>query len=105
MHYIICRNVHERAPLAKPRCCNAGRISCKPNTGALLSTKINHNDDSKSPNYCALLGTSTKGNNDSKSIGAGMDILAMFLEAIIVTFIVQLIKCDNDSNNGANHNI
>ena len=66
-----------------------GRISCKPNNGALLSTSMNKHDDSKSPYYCALLGTRTNSNNDSKSSGAGMDILALILAVIIVTFIVQ----------------
>ena len=33
--------VHEHTPLAKPGLCSGGRISCKPNTDALLSTIIN----------------------------------------------------------------
>ena len=33
--------VHEHTPLAKPGFCSGGRISCKPNTGALLSTSMN----------------------------------------------------------------
>ena len=83
--------VHEHTPLAKPGFCSGGRISCKPNTGALLSTSINKNDDSKGPNYCALRGTRTDSDNDSKHIGAGMDILALPLAVIIVTFIVQIV--------------
>ena len=71
--------------------CSGGRISCKPNNGALLSASISKTDDSKSPNYCALLGTRTNSNNDSKRIGAGMEIPAFFLAVITVTFIVQLI--------------
>ena len=31
-----------------------------------------------------------------------MDILALLLAVIVVTFIIQVI-CDNDSNNGINH--
>ena len=86
MHHIyiyIYTCVHEHTPLAKPGFCSGGRIFCKPNTGALLST-------SKSPNYCALLGTRANSDNDSKRIGACMDILALPLAVIIVTFIVQL---------------
>ena len=44
MHYIyiyICA-------LAKPGFYSGGRISCKPKNGALLSTSIHKNDDSKS---------------------------------------------------------
>ena len=84
--------MHEHTPLAKPGFCSGGRISCKPNNGALLSTSINKNDDNKSPNHCALLGTRTHSNNDRdcKSIGAGMDILAPLLAVVLVTFIVQL---------------
>ena len=33
--------------LAKPGFCSGGRIFCKPNNGALLSTSINRNHDSK----------------------------------------------------------
>ena len=73
--------VHEHAPLAKPGICSGGRISCNPNTGALLSTSINENDDGRSPNYCALLGTRER-------TGAGMDILAL---PLAVTFVVQLV--------------
>ena len=40
MHHINTY-VHEHAPLAKPGFCSGGRISCKPNTGALLSSSIN----------------------------------------------------------------
>ena len=90
-HIYIYTYVHEHTPLAKPGFCSGGRISCKPKTGALLSTIINNNDNGKSPNYCALLGTSTSGNNDSESIGAGMEILALFPAVIPVTFIVLLI--------------
>ena len=62
-------------------------MSCKQNYGALLSTSITKNDDSKSPNYCALLGTRTNSsNNDSKSIGAGMDIPALLL-AVVCSYI------------------
>ena len=43
------------------------------------------------PNNCALLGTPANGNNDNKSTGAGMDILALLLAAVIVTFIMQLL--------------
>ena len=82
--------VHEHTPLAKPGFCSGGRISCEPNTGALLSTGINKTDDSKSPNYCALLGNRTNSDNDGKRIGASMDILALPLAVLIVTFIVQL---------------
>ena len=68
MHHIhIYKYVHGHTPLAKPSFCSGGRISCKPNNGALLTTSINHNDDSKSPNYCALLGTSINSNSDSNS--------------------------------------
>ena len=89
MHHIYKYTyVHEHTPLAKPGFCGGGRISCKPNNGALLSTNINKNDDSKSPNYCALLGTRTNSNNDS--IGAGMDMLGLLLAVTIVTFIVRL---------------
>ena len=80
--------VHEHTPRAKPDFCSGGRILCKPNYGALLSTSI---DDSKSPNHCALLGTRTSCNNDSKSIGGGMEILELLLAVITITFIVQLI--------------
>ena len=84
--------VHEHTPLVKPGFCSAGKISCKPNNGALLTKRnINKNDVSKSPNYCAPPGTRTNSNNDSKSIGAGMDILALLLAVTIVTFTVQLI--------------
>ena len=72
--------VHEHTPQAKPGCCSGGRISCKQNNNALLSTNIKKNDDSKSLNYCALLG----------SIGAGMDILGLLLAVTIVAFVVQL---------------
>ena len=34
--------------LAKPGFCSGGRISCKPENGALLSTSTHKNDDSKS---------------------------------------------------------
>ena len=83
--------VHEHTPLTKPGFCSGGRISCKPNTGALLSTSI----DKKiviviGPNYCALPGTHTHSDNDNKRIGAAMDILALPLAVRIVTFIVQL---------------
>ena len=92
MHHIYIHTyVHEHTPLAKPGFCSGGRISCKPDTGALLSTCINKNDDSKSRNYCALLGTRTNSDNDSKRTGAGMDILALPLAVIIVTFIAQLV--------------
>ena len=82
MHHIyIYIYVHEHTRLAKPGFSSGGRVSCKPNNGALLSTSGNKNDDSKNPNYCALLGTRTNINNDSKSdsksIGAGMDILRL----------------------------
>ena len=33
--------------LAKPGFCSGGRISCKPENGALLSTSTHKNDDSK----------------------------------------------------------
>ena len=69
MYIYIYKYVHEHTPLAKPSFCSGGRISCKPNNGALRSTSINRNDDNKSPNYCAPLGTSANSNNDSKSIG------------------------------------
>ena len=82
----ICTNTQ-----AKPGFCSGGRISSKPNNGALLSTNINKNDDSKSLHYCTLLGTRTNSHNDSKSIGAGMDILGLLLAEIIETFIVQLV--------------
>ena len=39
----------------------------------------------------APLGTRTTSNNDNKSTGAGMDILALLLAVIIVTFITQLL--------------
>ena len=71
--------------LAKPGFCSGGRISCKPNSGAVLSTSIDKHD-SKSPNYCALLGACTNNSSDSESIGAGMGLL---LAVKIVTFIVQ----------------
>ena len=83
--------VHEHTPLAKQGFCSGRRISFKPNTGTLLSTSINRNDDSKSPNDCALVGTRTNSDNNSKRIGAGMDILALPLAVTIVTFIVQLV--------------
>ena len=67
-----CKYVHEHTALAKPSFCSGGRVSCKLNNGALLSTSTNQKNDSKSPDYCALLGTSTNSNNDGKSIGAGM---------------------------------
>ena len=51
---------------------------------------MNKNDDSKRRNHCAPVGTRTNIDNDSKRIGAGMDILALPLAVIIVTFIVQL---------------
>ena len=104
MHHIHTF-VHEHTPLAKPGFCSGGRISCKLNTGALLSTCINKNDDGKSPNYCALLGTRTNSDNDSKRIGAGMGILALPLAVIIVTFIVQLVvNVTMIAKNGTNHN-
>ena len=74
----IHTHVHEHTPLAKPGFCSGGRISCKPNTGALLGTSITNNDDSKNPNYCELLGTRTKSDNDSKRIGAGMDFTSVY---------------------------
>ena len=77
-------------PLAKPGFCSDGRISRKPNNGALLSTNINTNDYSKSPNCCALLGTCTNSNNDSKSIGAGMNTLELLLAVALATIIIQL---------------
>ena len=77
--------------LAKPGFCSGGRISCIPNSGALVSTGIHKNDDSKSLDYCAVLGTRTNSNNDSKSIGTGMDIRALLLAVILATFIVRLI--------------
>ena len=82
--------MHEHT-LAKPGFCSGWRISCKKNSGALLSTSIHKNDDSESLNDCALLGTRTNSHNDSKRIGAGMDILALPLAVIIVTFKVQLV--------------
>ena len=39
MHHIYIYILHICA-LAKPGFCSAGRISCKPNNGALLSTSI-----------------------------------------------------------------
>ena len=87
MHHI---SIHICA-LAKPGFCSGGRISCKPNNGALPSTSMNEDDGRKSPDYCALLGTRTNSNNDSKSIGAGMDILALLLAVIIAKFTVQLV--------------
>ena len=84
MHHVY---IHK----CKPGFCSGGRISCKPNTGALLSTSINKNDDSKTPNYCALFGTRTSSDNDSKRIGAGMDIPALPLAVIQVTFMVQFV--------------
>ena len=84
----MCMNKHHRL---NQGFCIGGRISCKPNTGALLSTSINKNDDSKSRNCCALLGTRTRNDNDSKRIGAGMDILALPLAVVMVTFIIQLV--------------
>ena len=77
--------------LAKPGFCSGGRISCKPKNGALLSTSLSRHDDSKRTNSCALLGTRTNSNNDSKSIRARMDILSLLLTVILMTFIVQLI--------------
>ena len=65
--------MREHTPLAKPGFCGGRKISCQPNTGALLGTRTN------SDNY-------------SKRIGAGMEILALPLAVIIVTFIVQLVK-------------
>ena len=92
MHHIYIHiYVHEHTPQAKPGFCSGGRISCKPNTGALRNTSIYKNDDSTRPNYCSLLGTRTNSDNDSKRIGAGMNILALPLAVIIVTFIVQLV--------------
>ena len=83
--------LHEHTPLAKPGFCSGGRISCKPNNGALLSTSISKNDDGKSPHYCALIGIRSDSNNESKNIGAGMDTLALLLAGKMITFIVQLI--------------
>ena len=90
--YIYAHMCEKHTPLANPGFCTGGRISCKPNNGALPSTSITKHDDSKSPNYCALLGTRTQSNNDSKRIGDGMDIPALTLAVIIVTFTVQLIR-------------
>ena len=83
--------MHEHTPLAKPAFCSGGRISCKPNTGALPSISTNKNDDSRNPNYCALLGTRTTSKDDSKRFGAGVDILELPLAAIRIIFIVQLV--------------
>ena len=83
--------VHEHTRLAKPGFSSGGRVSCKPNNGALLSTSGNKNDDSKNPNYCALLGTLTHSNSDSKSISAGMETLALLLAVKTVACIAQLI--------------
>ena len=85
--YICTISIHICA-LAKRGFSSGGRISCKPNNGALLSTSINENDDRTRTNYCALLGTCTNSNTDSKSIDAGRDTLSMLLTVIIVTFIV-----------------
>ena len=106
MHHIyICTYVHAHTPLAKPGFCSGGRISCKPNNGALLSTSINKNDDSPSPNYCALLGTRTSSSNDGKSLGAGMDIPRLLLAVINRnTHSTINYKCDTDSNTGTTHN-
>ena len=41
IYIYIYTYVHEHTLLAKPGFCSGGRISCKPNTGALLSTSIN----------------------------------------------------------------
>ena len=88
--YIYIRTyAHEHTPLAKPGFCSGGKISCKPNTGELLSSRINKNDDSKTPNYCALFGTCTNSGHDCKRTGAGMDILALPLAVIIVTLLIQ----------------
>ena len=76
---------------AKPDVCSGRRISCKPNTGALLGTSIHKQDDSNSPNYCALLGTRSNRDSDSKRIGASMDIVALPLAVTIVTFIAQVV--------------
>ena len=104
-HISIYTYVHERTPLAKPGFCSGGRISCKPNHGALLSNSINKNDDSKSPDYCALLGTRTTSNNGSKRTGAGMDIPALLLPAINSNIHNRIsYRCDNDSNNGTTYN-
>ena len=40
-HIYTYTYVHEHTLLAKPGVCSGGKISCKPNTGALLSTSIN----------------------------------------------------------------
>ena len=43
----ICTIYIYTCALAKAGFCSGGRISCKPTNGALLSTSINKNDDSK----------------------------------------------------------
>ena len=89
MHHIYIY-IHICA-LAKLGFCSGGRISCKPKNGALLSTSTHKNYDNKSLVivHClvpVLIATMIK-----KNTGAGINILALLLAVIIVTFIIQLL--------------
>ena len=90
--------------LAKPGFCSGGRISCKPKNGALLSTSAHQNDTRRRLSIVHCL--------------VPVPIATMITKVLVPDEYTNIItsnnnsniqntityKCDNDSNNGVNHN-